>query len=423
MTSEPDGLQAFGVAVAACVVQFTVFGMLNSFSVFTDSMKNDANLGHPTQTALSFGNSVGVGLSPVFGAFAGALSDRIGPRLMSLVSVAAIFVALWTSSLFADSPITLVFTFSLPAAVASGFMLSPGAAAATSWFHKHRTLGTGIAFCGGGLGSCILPALAGTWVNEFGWRGSFRLMSTFCVAGVVAACFVRYRPQSTSVADSECTAMPIINESTVNTRHLSVRELLFEVIFTRKFAPHFVSFTFFTWTFYALLYIVVPYASSMGKMGTVYEQNAVISTQTASTIMTSFGALQILGSLTMGFVAGRIGNKSTHLVCSILGTFSLVYLVFCRTYAEFSVALCAVGFATAGIFAVVPAMIANAYSGPNVGMIIGVTFLAAAIGGLSAPPAESAMQAMFEGNYGVGVAIMAVFQAVSGIVCFLWIDE
>lgn len=424
-----DHPYGFIVATAACLVQASVFGILNSFSVFIHDMSNDASLNNPSQTQLSFGNSVGIGLAPAFGFLAGVLTDRFGPEKVVAFAMLSIFAGLWLAACFADSVIAVALLFSVPAAISTGFMLSPGASATSSWFHRHRALATGITFAGGGLGSCVVPSLAGYWSSKEGWRASFKWMSLFCAVGLFASLFVSFRKQqsreeSGETADEYCQRIDDTESlPQVNQKRLGASELFAKVILTRKFAAHFFSFLFFTWAFYSVLYVAVPYASSMGKAGTVYESQGAISNERASTLMTSFGVFQILGSLVMGLVAVKIGNKTTHLLCSLAGAVGALYLAFCRTYAEFSVGLSLVGFATAGIFAVVPPMVAHDYYGPNLSTVIAATFVAGIAGGFSAAPLQSAMQAANYGNYTAGIIIMSACQVVAGVVCFFWIES
>lgn len=424
MENKVDGPRAFFVAACACMVQFTIFGVMNSFSVFSDSMSHDDSLGNPSQTQSSFGNSVGVGLAPVFGLVAGTLADRFGPRILQIISVISIFGALWLSASFASNVLTLVLLFSVPAGVASGLMLSPGAAATSSYFKKRRTLGTGICFCGGGIGSCIMPSLAGTWATSVGWRTSFKYLSCFSALGIVAASFVRfYQPDEVELlAESEET-IESETSSPVSSRRASPSELFHHVIRTPRFVAHFTSFALFTWAFYGILYAVVPYTSSMGKSGTVYAEVDTITTERASTLMTFFGVSQIVGSLSMGFIADRFGNKNTHAFCNLLGAFSCLAFAFSRTYAQFAGILVVVGFATAGVFPTVPAMIASTYSGPNVGTLIGIVFFAATFGGFAAPPMISAVASAHNGNYSYGWIMVSLAQTASAFICYVAVEE
>lgn len=189
-----DEPRAFLVPIAAMLVQATAFGILNSFSVFLDSMKDDTTLGRPTQTEISFGSSVAVGLSPAIGVLAGALCDRYGASVLCFLAFVSLSAGLLLASFFANSATALVLLYGLGAAGGSGWMLSPGAAASSSWFSdRRRALATGIAFAGGGLGSMIVPPVAGLWSTAYGWRGAFQCMAGCCVVGAVASCWVVIR--------------------------------------------------------------------------------------------------------------------------------------------------------------------------------------------------------------------------------------
>lgn len=575
----------FLVAFSGALMQMMTYGIDNSFSIFSDSMQNDPTLGYPSATAVSFGNSVSLGLSPVFGLLAGFLVDRVPSRVMTFASTIILFAGLWLSSTFAHSATAVTFSYCLLASISSAFMLTPGAAATGTWFRKRLGLAQGINFCGGGIGSAWVPAVLGQWVEPYGWRKTFQLMSSFCAIGLVASliscqrhdpledeevegeegeeggergeagrgngvcvatggataegvkralanqatepaaerrphgstsiseewsasdvhslgdgevmqCGARKKlsspivpvaspaqlsesaevegqvahngekkdvpppaaPSSSSVdsgaaetgAATEGRARALTNADVaecsgendgegaavsssadeerdelmhaLHTRHLTPKEILL-VLIRKEFLTNFFMFAIYGWAFYGLIYITVPYVSSMGSAGTVYEDVKPISTSVASTVFTFWGVFQIIGSIAVGALASLTEhNAFAYCLCGAVGGVSCALLGFCRGYVAFAICMCVVGFCTAGMFAVMPALIAEAMHGPNLGFFMGCVFVAACIGGFSAPPMQAQLQTRHHGNYTYGCIVISCCMTAPALICyvFLW---
>lgn len=445
LTHKPvDDPLGFLVAISGAVMQMMSYGIDNSFSIFSSDMQHDESLGYPSATTVSFGNSVSLGLSPFFGVFAGFLVDRVPPRVMMLLSTLMLFAGLWLGSTVTTSSLGVTLSYSLLASLSSAFMLSPGAAATASWFDKRIGLAQGINFCGGGVGSAFIPAVVGKWVGIYGWRRTFQLMSVFCSFGLIASIFSCRRHLSdnedeevplnsdlTASSDTEVRDAPNLNFASheklmeaVHTRKLSFKEFL-RVFLTVEFIANFLMFTIFGWAFYGLIYVTVPYVSSMGDKNTVYAHIAPISTSLASTVFTFWGVFQIFGSIFVGALGSGINDSFAYCVCSAVGGVFCGLLVLCRDYLFFAICLSVVGFCTAGMFAMMPALIARCFYGPNLGFLMGSVFLAGCIGGFSAPPIQAKLQSTHHGNYSYGCLVISACMTVPGLICYfcLWHEK
>ncbi|KPA80818.1 monocarboxylate transporter-like protein [Leptomonas pyrrhocoris] len=494
------------VAISGALMQMMSYGIDNSFSIFSNSMQNDPTLGYPSATMVSFGNSVSLGLSPIFGVLAGFLVDRVPPRVMMFLSTVMLFAGLWLSSSFAKSSAQVTAAYSLLASISSAFMLSPGAAATSSWFRRRLGLGQGINFCGGGIGSAVVPAVLGSLVDVYGWRKTFRLMSAFCSIGLVGTFLScrrhpieddvevepRDRRSSHSEADTAVsssyddqpdhaehavlnvdpnnqretpelmldegvaaasdiptkpkpsgnaagTVMSPVSNAESNrtprdTRNCTVDELIedmhtrrlrwpeiFCVFFSVRFLSHFFMFAIYGWAFYGLIYVAVPYVSSMGAAGTVYADVTPISTSKASTVFTFWGSFQIIGSVLIGALASITTDAFAYTICASVGGVSTALLIFCRGYAAFAVCWSIVGFCTAGVFAMMPALIARDFHGPNLGFFMGCVFVAGCLGGFSAPPIQAQLQTRYHGNYSYGCVFISCCMTFPGVLCYLFL--
>lgn len=518
------------VAISGALMQMMSYGIDNSFSIFSSSMQKDPTLGYPSATTVSFGNSVSLGLSPIFGVFAGFLVDRVPPRIMMFLSTAMLFAGLWLSSSFAKSSAQVTAAYSLLASISSAFMLSPGAAATSSWFRRRMGLGQGINFCGGGIGSAVVPAVLGSLVDVYGWRKTFRLMSAFCSIGLVGTFLsCRRHPIEDDVevganaqsspsergleeaalsssygghpdhAGAAATAAAGAVANVYPDPHLEMQELMsgagvdgeagalhpmhgvddgaakpkvdnsaagaivspvssgeggepigaataaaprtcactvdeliedmhtrrllwgemFRVFFSIRFLSHFFMFAIYGWAFYGLIYVAVPYVSSMGGAGTVYADVTPISTSKASTVFTFWGAFQIVGSVLVGGLASFTTDAFAYCACAAVGGVATALLIFCRSYAAFAVCWSIVGFCTAGVFAMMPALISRDFHGPNLGFFMGCVFVAGCLGGFSAPPIQAQLQTRYNGNYSYGCIFISCCMTFPGVLCYL----
>lgn len=427
-----ESWRGYVVAIAAMLVQTCVFGVMNSFTVFMSNMSKDPSLGSPSQTDISFGNGISLGLAPIVGFFAGRLVDNVDSRILIGLAAAFQVAGLLLSSWFAHSVLQITLLFSVPMSISIGFMLSPGSVAALSWFDKHASLASGIVFAGGGIGSCFVPAVASVLNDAYDWRKSFRLLALFGVLCAALAALVKMNRGKELSADDirESPDRDAANDEGNNLidpradlpistllrqRVLTPRETI-PALFCRDFQVLFWSFGCFAWAFYGILYLIVPYASSMGKEGTVYAAEDRITTTSASTLFTPFGIVQVIGSLLTGFFAVKINEKMCFVLSAGVGALLMAALALCRSYTSFAIVLGLLGFPSAGAFAVFPPLVAKTFPGPNVGLLIGAVLASCSIGGFTAATVISAMQTSADHDYTMPVALAGVLWALGGLI-------
>jgi MFS family permease len=88
-----------------------------------------------------------------------------------------------------------------------GLIYLPAIVSVTCYFEKKRSLATGIAVCGSGLGTFVFAPLTGYLIDEYGWRGAMLI-----IAGLVLNCAILgalFRP------------VPIVKESKTVSRTAS----------------------------------------------------------------------------------------------------------------------------------------------------------------------------------------------------------
>lgn len=105
--------------------------------------------------------------------FAGRVIDMIGARKAAAGSMVAMGLVFAAMPLFANSLWGLHAGYGLLAIAAVGASPISYARAVTSWFDKRRGLALGVALCGVGLGTALLPTYVQGWIGLGGWRGGY----------------------------------------------------------------------------------------------------------------------------------------------------------------------------------------------------------------------------------------------------------
>lgn len=132
-------------------------------------------------------------MTPIFG----TLLDRYGIRRVALTATVFYSLALCSLSLLSASAYWALF---LMVGCSAGFGACLGpivySKSITAWFDKERGLALGIATCGVGLGTLVMPELAQHVIVAYGWRAAYLAVgiTTFVLAFSMIAIFVREPP-------------------------------------------------------------------------------------------------------------------------------------------------------------------------------------------------------------------------------------
>lgn len=132
-------------------------------------------------------------MTPVFG----HLLDRYGIRRVALPATVLYALSLSSLSLLQANAYWALFVI-VGCSAGFGACLGPivYSKAIAAWFDKERGLALGIATCGVGLGTFLLPQLAQHVIAAFGWRAAYVAIgaTTFVLSFTMIAIFVREPP-------------------------------------------------------------------------------------------------------------------------------------------------------------------------------------------------------------------------------------
>jgi len=432
----------------AMTLQAEVFGCLNSYPNFKGQLLSDTSL-NAGEDAVAWTTSLATGLGPLVSILAGQVTQIASPRVAGLISVAATVLSLNLAAGFADSEASLITLYGIFMGIAVGFMISPGPAATATWFDKKMTMGMGITFTGGGVGSILIPPISGAMEKVMDWREAFHILTCFCSMSLIASLFVCIRP--TSAADSELDeeeeiedkkpeeeagavlspveqvgeVMPLVDAPfDIHTHHCHGTQWLTEAFFTPRFLALFAGYAFFSFGFYGALYAVVPFPLLMGLPGTPYHAESTITVSAASNIFIGLGATEIVGAPIFGYLSLKIGDRFSYVISLVSLAILTACWTACRDYWSHYLLVTLMGFFVTGFFATFGSMVAQSFYGPNLNRIMGVAYAAASIGGFAGAPAITAMvKSTGNQSYTMGLLILAGSYLVSGLIVLIVIRD
>ena len=307
---------AWIVLVALTVCMASGAGLRAIFGVFIKPL--EAEFGW-TRGALSGAASVSLLLIGAVGPFAGRLADRLGPRRVVLAAVALMGAgALCAGAIQALWQVYLTMGVVL-AIGAGGLGISTASAIAARWFDARRGLAMGIAAGGMSAGQLVVIPLATALVVWLGWRSSFFWLGAGTLALVLplALWLIRNDPSEQGVRPYGAPG-PTPRAGEPSDEQGAGRVGLLE-------AGQYPQFWLLMATFFVCGY------TSNGMVLTHFMPHALEHNFTefqASTALGIMGAMNIVGTITSGWICDRFGSRGPLAMYYFLRGLSLLFLLY-----------------------------------------------------------------------------------------------
>ncbi|KAE9551973.1 hypothetical protein FO519_004825 [Halicephalobus sp. NKZ332] len=183
-----DGGYGWIVVLGSFLIHVFADGFVYSFGVIAESLVKEFN---GTNAEVSTILSLLTGLMLAVGPVAGAICNRIGCRLTTIIGAVIASIGCATSY-YADSMTYLIGSVGIIMGTGFGLMYCPAIIIVTMYFEKYRSLATGVTVCGAGVGTAVFSVLVSYLIVTFGWRQVFLIY-----AGLVLLCIpcgLLYRP-------------------------------------------------------------------------------------------------------------------------------------------------------------------------------------------------------------------------------------
>ncbi len=284
------------------------------------------------------------------GGFAwGALSDRIGPRLVVLAGAVLLGLGLFLASR-AQNPLQFQLGFGLLVGFAVGSFFSPMIAAVMGWMTEHRGLAVALVSVGVGVAPMTMSPLAAWLITQMDWRAAQVVLAVLVWATLVpVALFVRRPPAAQAGTEGAGEAAPL----RLRDAFVSVPFIVMAATFFACCAAH-----------AGPIFHTITYAMTCG-----------VAPLAAVTIYSVEGLAGLGGRLAFGVAADRLGVKRVLIAGLLVQALAAGAFIYASRLGEFYAVAATFGFAYGGVMPLY-AVLAREYFGQR---ILGAVFGAAAM--------------------------------------------
>lgn len=323
--------------------------------------------------ALSGAFSFQMLLIGVLSIFVGRLTDKYGPRIfVTLGGLLSSIGFLLMSQV--DSLWQVYLSWGFFMGIGGGCFYIAIISTIPKWFAKRTGVAVGITVAGMGLGAMISPPLIQWLISVYGWQQPLIILSIAILVIIVPlAQFMRHSPQRMGirpygdVRDTIGDKLPLLSAAEGTSFTQAVKTGRFWFFGLALF------FTFFS--VHVIIVHIVPYAVDVG-----------IPALVAASLLSVTAGGSVVGRLTIGLIADRVGGRVALSFCVILITLSLLWLLFSRDVWMFYVFSVIFGFGYGGMILLVTIVTAELYGLASLGMMLGIFSFYDTAGGVVGPP-------------------------------------
>jgi MFS family permease len=288
----------------------------------------------------------------------GALSDRIGPRLVVLIGSGVLAASLALAAR-ATSLLEFQLVFGLLVGGSTAAILAPMMACVTGWFDTHRSLAVSLVSAGFGMAPLTMSPLAAWLVTVHDWRTSVLIIAGIAAAVMIPVTFFIRRPPALEAAT------PAGSVDTLPQNEMSVRQALRSPQFIILLLTNF----FCCATHSGPIFHTVSYALTCG-----------IPMIAAVTIYSVEGLAGMGGRVAFGLLGDRIGARQVLVGGLLLQAFAVLAYVFVSQLAWFYAVAVLTGFVYAGVMPLYAVLARENFPLRMMGTIIGGTAMAGSLG-------------------------------------------
>lgn len=341
------------IVAAGGVLGCVAIGGLFSLPVLLRPIARDtgwSTTGISTAMTLAF-------LALAFGSIGwGALSDRIGPRIVVLTGSLLLATGLALASLASSLPaFQLLFGGVVGVSVAAIF--APLMACVTGWFDTRRSLAVSLVSAGMGMAPMTMSPLAAWLVQNHSWRTSLQL-----IAALVAVIML---PLALLVRRPPALAQPAASAGATSAPALTVGQAMRSAPFVILVLTSFLSCA----THSGPIFHTVNYAVACG-----------IPLMAAVSIYSLEGLAGMGGRLVFGLLGDRFGAARVLVLALLAQAVVALGYVAVRELGSFYLVAALFGFTYAGVMPLFAVIARENFPLPMMGTVIGSTTMASSLG-------------------------------------------
>jgi len=392
---QPRFFHGYIVALAAVCIMIVIWGTYRTFGVFFKPVLTEFGW---TRAMTSGAFSLCIVLNGFLTISMGKLTDRFGPRMVMVTC--GFFLGLGYLLMSQISAIWQLYLFyGVVIAIGMGGSFTPLVSTVARWFLKRRGMMTGIVASGMGLGTMIMSPVASRLISDCGWRTSYIIVGIIALVLVISiAQFLRRDPRQMGLSP--------YGENGVKEDSLNLEAEGFslqQAVHARQFWMLGAMLFCFMFGIETIMVHIVPHATELA-----------VSATAAANILAVIGGLNIAGMIIIGSASDRIGSRSALIICFILTSIALVWLVVIKEVWMFYLFAAILGFAGGGIPVLMSPIVAELFGLSSHGVILGSAIFVGTIGGAIGPVLTGHIYDII-GSYQIAFLVCAVV-SISGII-------
>jgi MFS family permease len=357
----------YNIVAAGFIIQAVGVGAMFTYGVFFKEFQ--AEFGW-SRAAISGASSLAFLMMGLVGIIAGKMNDRIGPKVIIVVSGISMGLGyMLMSRLQTLWQLYLLYGVLVGIGFSTHDVITLSTVA--RWFERRRGMMSGFVKVGTGSGQFLVPLIATLLIAAYGWRNSYLIIGSAALVIFVAVAQVLSRdPQAIGLLPDGDSHDSYDNGSGSRQESVTLRAAArtgqFWIICVAEFAIFFCLLT--------IIVHIVPHALDL-------ELNSPAAVGVLSTI----GGVSLLGRIVMGTAIDKIGGKRSLIICFILLLCGLCWLqVASKAWMLFLFAVI-YGVAHGGLFTVMSPMVAEFFGTGSHGVLFGIVLASGTIGGAIGP--------------------------------------
>jgi MFS family permease len=337
---------------AGIVVTCIGFGTALSLGVFLQPMSVATGWSRSSISAAAMIDFLCMGVASLFW---GALSDRIGTRLVVISGGALLGLGLVLASRVTTIGQFLL-TYALVGAAAGSFY-APLTATVTRWFVQHRSLAVALVSAGIGLGSTTIAPLSRWLITAYDWRTALFTLGIIAWVLITAAGMLVRKPPI-AVQTAGAAGARAEREFTVT-----------QALATPQFAA--IGLTHF--------------ACCVAHSGPIFHMvtdaiDCGVAPMAAATVIGVAGLSSVGGRVLCGLLADRFGAKETLIAGLMVQAVAISLYLFVRDLSAFYALSVMFGLAYGGIMPLYATLVREYFGAKIMGTVFGAVAMLSTIG-------------------------------------------
>ncbi|XP_031627807.1 monocarboxylate transporter 14-like [Contarinia nasturtii] len=429
-SSPIDGGWGYVIVVASFVINFISDGIVCSFGLIYIQLLEEFNEGKAyTSMILSIMSGMALCAGPISSIFV----NKYGIRAVTIAGSILAALSLFASS-YAENVFTLIITIGFSFGFSLGLVYLPAIVSVTTYFEKYRSIATGIAVAGSGLGTFVFAPLVEFLVQEYSWRKTLMVLSGIVLNCALFGGLFRPLPPSTntnskseqySPKKDQITELESQQNSNHEHGHVKLKEMCCTHLTVKIYKscisllslellkdPVFILFAVSDFTnalgYYIPFFCIVDHATELN-----------ISKDQASYLLSIIGIANTLSRLIMGYISDKswVDRLWLYNISLVICGLATVASVLCTNFYELSIYAAVFGFSIGAYVALRSVILVDLIGLEKLNNAFGLLMLIEGIATFIGPPLVGCLYDILH-SYTPGFLLAGLTIALSGFILF-----